>query len=47
MVAMRHSPVADLHRPVPGRDWETMYMGFVEPDGGLRPGHGVFNDFAE
>jgi len=44
--ALHHSPVADLHRPVPGRQWETMYMGFIEPDGSVRPGHEVYNDFA-
>jgi len=44
--ALCHSPVADLHRPVPGRDWETMYMGFIEPDGLVRAGHGVYNEFA-
>jgi hypothetical protein len=43
--ALHHSRVADLHRPVPGRKWETMYMGFIEPDGTVRPGHGVFNEF--
>jgi len=45
--ALRHSAVADLHRPVPGRDWETMYMAFIEPDGSVRPGHEVYNEFAE
>jgi hypothetical protein len=43
--ALHHSKVADLHRPVPGRKWETMYMGFIEPDGSLRKGHEVFNEF--
>ena len=43
--ALHHSPVADLHRPVPGRKWETMYMAFIEPDGSIRPGHGVYNEF--
>jgi len=43
--ALHHSPVADLHRPVPGRQWETMYMGFIEADGSLRPGHACFNLF--
>ena len=43
--ALHHSPVADLHRPVPGRKWGTMYMGFIEPDGSIRPGHEVYNEF--
>jgi hypothetical protein len=43
--ALHHSPVADLHRPVPGRKWGTMYMGFIEPDGTIRPGHAVYNEF--
>jgi hypothetical protein len=42
--ALHHSPVADLHRPVPGRKWKTMYMAFIEPDGSIRPGHEVFNE---
>lgn len=42
---LNHSRVADLHRPVPGRSWETMYMGFIEPDGSIRPGHEVYNEF--
>lgn len=43
--AMHYSHVADLHRPVPGRKWTTMYMAFIEPDGTIRPGHEVFNDY--
>jgi hypothetical protein len=43
--ALHHSPVADLHRPIPGRKWETMYMGFIEPDGSIRSGHEVYNEF--
>ena len=43
--ALHHSLVADLHRPVAGRKWETMYMGFIEPDGSVRPGHEVYNEF--
>lgn len=43
--ALHHSPVADLHRPVPGRKWQTMYMAFIEPEGSIRPGHEVFNEF--
>ena len=43
--ALHHSKVADLHRPVPGRKWETMYMGFIEPDGTIRRGHEVYNEF--
>jgi hypothetical protein len=37
--------VADLHRPALGRQWETMYMGFIEPDGRIRPGHEIYNAF--
>ncbi len=43
--ALHHSPVADLHRPVPGRKFQTMYMAFIEPDGTIRPGHEIFNEF--
>lgn len=43
--ALHHSLVADLHRPVPGRKWETMYMAFIEPDSSIRPGHEVYNEF--
>ena len=43
--ALHHSAVADLHRPVPGREWGTMYMGFIERDGTVRPGHEVYNEF--
>jgi hypothetical protein len=43
--ALHHSWVADLHRPVPGRQWETMYMGFIEPDGSVRAGHEIYNEF--
>jgi hypothetical protein len=43
--ALHHSPVADLHRPVPGRQWETMYMGFIDPGGSVRPGHEIYNEF--
>ena len=45
--ALHHSPVADLHRPVPSRQWGTMYMGFIEADGSLRPGHEVYNEFVQ
>ena len=45
--ALHHSPVADLHRPVPGRKWETMYMAFIDPDGTIRPGHEVYNEFCQ
>ena len=43
--ALHHSPVADLHRPVPGRKWGTMYMAFIEADGTIRPGHEAYNEF--
>jgi hypothetical protein len=43
--ALHHSPVADLHRPVAGRKWGTMYMGFIEPDGSIRPGHEIYSEF--
>lgn len=42
--ALHHSAVADLHRPHPWQTWRSMYMGFIEPDGSLRKGHGVFNE---
>jgi hypothetical protein len=42
--ALHHSGVADLHRPRPGQTWDTMYMGFIDPDGGIRPGHEIFNE---
>ena len=45
--ALHHSPVADLHRPVPGRKWETLYMAFIDPDGTIRPGHEVYNEFCQ
>lgn len=43
--ALHHSWVGDLHRPVAGRKWDTMYMAFIEPDGTVRPGHEVYNEF--
>lgn len=43
--ALHHSWVADLHRPRPWQTWGTMYMGFIDPDGSIRPGHEVYNEF--
>jgi hypothetical protein len=43
--ALHHSAVADLHRPHSWQTWSSMYMGFIEPDGSIRPGHEVYNEF--
>ena len=43
--ALHHSAVADLHRPHSWQTWRSMYMGFIEPDGSIRPGHDIFNQF--
>ena len=42
---LHHSFVADLHRPISGRNWDTMYMGFIEPNGLIRSGHEIFNEY--
>ena len=33
------------HRPEDGPLGKAGYMAFIEADGSLRPGHGVFNEF--
>jgi hypothetical protein len=43
--ALHHSLVADLHRPISWRKWDSMYMGFIEPDGSIRKGHQIYNEF--
>ncbi|MDR1290396.1 MAG: hypothetical protein LBK06_04260, partial [Planctomycetaceae bacterium] len=43
--ALCHSPVADLHRPEYGPVQGPGYMGCIEPDGSLRPGHEIIRDF--
>jgi hypothetical protein len=42
---LHHSLIADAHRPEFGPMDHAGYMAFIEADGSLRPGHGVFNDF--
>jgi hypothetical protein len=43
--ALHHSGVADLHRPEDGFVGLAGYAAFLEKDGSLRPGHGVFNNY--
>jgi hypothetical protein len=42
---LHHSLIADAHRPEFGPIDHAGYMAFIEADGSLRPGHGIFNDF--
>ena len=42
---LHHSFVADLHRPLSWRKWDTMYMGFIEPNGLIRSGHEIYNEY--
>lgn len=42
---LHHTLVADGHRPEYGPVFAPGNMAFVEPSGGLRPHHGVFNKF--
>jgi hypothetical protein len=42
---LHHSLIADAHRPEFGPTDHAGYMAFIEADGSLRPGHGIFNDF--
>jgi hypothetical protein len=42
---LHHSLIADAHRPEFGPVDHAGYMAFIEADGSLRLGHGVFNDF--
>ncbi|MBN2307677.1 MAG: cellulase family glycosylhydrolase [Candidatus Hydrogenedentes bacterium] len=41
---LHHTLVADGHRPGHGPITGAGYMAFVEADGSLRPGHGLFNE---
>jgi hypothetical protein len=42
---LHHSLIADAHRPQYGPIDHAGNLSFIEADGSLRPGHGVFNDF--
>jgi hypothetical protein len=42
---LNHSLAADCHRPEFGHVGVPGYLGFIEADGSLRPGHEVFNEF--
>lgn len=42
---LHHSLIADAHRPEHGPVGFPGYLGFIEADDRLRPGHGVFNEF--
>jgi hypothetical protein len=42
---LHHSLVSDAHRPEFGPAKGPGNLAFIEADGTLRPGHGVFNDF--
>jgi hypothetical protein len=42
---LHHSLIADAHRPTHGPIGFPGYLGFIELDGSLRPGHDVFNEF--
>jgi len=42
---LHHSLIADAHRPEFGPMDHAGNLSFIEADGSLRPGHGVFNDF--
>lgn len=42
---LNHSLSADAHRPKFGPVGTAEYLGFIEADGSLRQGHGVFNEF--
>jgi hypothetical protein len=42
---LHHSLIADSHRPEYGPLSSPGNLAFIEADGSLRPGHGVFNDF--
>ncbi|TAN36148.1 MAG: hypothetical protein EPN23_09315 [Verrucomicrobia bacterium] len=43
--AAHHSWVADLHRPRPDYKTWSMYMGFIDPNGSIRSGHEIYNEF--
>jgi hypothetical protein len=42
---LHHSLIADGHRAEFGPMDHAGYMAFIEADGSLRPGHGIFNNF--
>jgi hypothetical protein len=42
---LHHSLVSDAHRPEYGPVKGPGNLAFIEADGSLRPGHGVFNEF--
>lgn len=42
---LHHSLIADAHRPEFGPTGRPGNLAFIEADGSLRPGHGVFNEF--
>jgi len=42
---LHHSLIADAHRPEYGPMDHAGNLSFIEEDGSMRPGHGVFNDF--
>lgn len=42
---LHHSLIADAHGPGYGPVGGPENLSFIQPDGSLRPGHGVFNDF--
>jgi hypothetical protein len=41
---LHQSLIADAHRPKFGPVGYPSYLGFIEADGALRPGHEVFNE---
>ncbi len=43
--ALQHSYIADLHWPEYGRVTEPGTLHCVEPDGSIRPGHGIINRY--
>ena len=42
---LHHSLIADAHRPEFGPIDHAGYMAFIEKDGSLRRGHGIWNDY--
>lgn len=42
---LHHSLIADAHRPEFGHVGVPGNLAFIEADGSLRPGHGIFNEF--
>jgi len=42
---LHHSLIADAHRPEYGPLGFPGNLAFIEADGSLRPGHGVFNEY--